>query len=60
MSGSANGAFDDPYFLTYSMKHRIDIINSYDFKFYHFLYSVNREEYLYDGLGSSIDFLQRT
>ena len=62
MYGCVDDTFVDdyPYFLTFSKKQRNGKVNSYDFKYYHFPYSVNKEEYLDDGLGSSINLLQRT
>ena len=48
---------DYQYFLTFSKKQRPSIVSqSYGFKYY----PVNRKEYFYDGLGSSINLLQRT
>ena len=57
MYGSVDGTFEDdyPYFLTFSKKQRSGIVNSNDFKYYHFLYSVNRKACLYDGIEPRIN-----
>ena len=42
-----------------SRRKRSGTVNYYGFKYYNFLYSVNREESLYNEFGSSINLLQQ-
>ena len=62
MYGSVDGTFEDDYlyFLTFPKNQRTGIVNSYNFKYYHFFYSVHKEEFFYDDLASRTILLQCT